>query len=377
MARMTAMGTQWTTARSCNKREGETEYLKARRPVHLTSIPSIALQFCMMAAALSIIDPADARSFRRLLLAWYRQFQRKLPWRGATDPYHILVSEIMLQQTRVAVVEDRYRKFIAQFPTADRLSRAKEETVLAAWSGLGYYRRARALHQAAKEIVRRGSFPATAPELMDLPGVGRYTAAAVASIAFGEPVAVVDGNVKRVIERVIDRKTPLTKHFPEERYWKVAEQLLDKRNPGDFNQAMMELGALVCLPAQPLCHACPVSALCGARGPIEQAERPARRKAVLHYALARNNGSVLLRQRNKQSSLMPGMWELPEIKPPRHERKLPILKLRHSITTTDYTVFVHVSGTKVETGRWVTLRSVHRLPLTGLTRKILKGLENV
>ena len=330
-----------------------------------------------MAAALSIIDPADTKSFRRLLLAWYRQFQRKLPWRGATDPYHILVSEIMLQQTRVAVVEDRYRKFIAQFPTVDRLSRAKEETVLAAWSGLGYYRRARALHQAAKEIVRRGSFPATAPELMDLPGVGRYTAAAVASIAFGEPVAVVDGNVKRVIERVIDRKAPLTKYFPEERYWKVAEELLDKRRPGDFNQAMMELGALVCLPAQPLCHACPVSALCGARGPIEQAERPARRKAVLHYALARNNGSVLLRQRNKQSSLMPGMWELPEIKPPRDERRLPILKLRHSITTTDYTVFVHVSDTESETGRWVTLRSVHRLPLTGLTRKILKGLENV
>jgi A/G-specific adenine glycosylase len=337
----------------------------------------LELQSFLMAGAFSITQATEARRFRRLLLAWYRQFQRKLPWRGATDPYHILVSEIMLQQTRVAVVEDRYRKFIAQFPTADRLSRAKEETVLAAWSGLGYYRRARALHQAAKEIVRRGSFPATAPELMDLPGVGRYTAAAVASIAFGEPVAVVDGNVKRVIERVVNRKAPIASPTPEERYWKVAEQLLDKRNPGDFNQAMMELGALVCLPAQPLCHACPVSALCGARGPTEQAERPARRKAVLHYTLARKNGSVLLRQRNKQSSLMPGMWELPEIKPLRHERKLPILKLRHSITTTDYTVFVHVSGTKVETGRWVTLRSVHRLPLTGLTRKILKGLENV
>jgi A/G-specific adenine glycosylase len=212
---------------------------------------------------------------------------------------------------------------------------------------------------------------------LDLPGVGRYTAAAVASIAFGEPVAVVDGNVKRVIERVVYRKAPIASPTPEERYWKVAEQLLDKRRAGDFNQAMMELGALVCLPAQPLCHACPVSALCGARGPVEQAERPARRKAVLHYALARKNGSVLLRQRNNQNSLMPGMWELPEIKPLRHERKLPILKLRHSITITDYTVFVHVSDTESETGRWVTLRSVHRLPLTGLTRKILKGLENV
>src|SRR5712671_7752749 len=144
--------------------------------------------------------------FRGRLLSWYGQFQRKLPWRGATDPYHILVSEIMLQQTRVAVVEDRYTKFIAQFPSVERLSRAKEETVLAAWSGLGYYRRARALHQAAKEIVRRGAFPITADELRELPGIGRYTAAAVASIAFGEPVAVVDGNVKRVLQRIFGRR---------------------------------------------------------------------------------------------------------------------------------------------------------------------------
>ncbi|HEV7552965.1 MAG TPA: A/G-specific adenine glycosylase, partial [Candidatus Angelobacter sp.] len=150
-----------------------------------------------MLAASPTIDSVNARKFRGRLLTWYLQSQRKLPWRGATDPYHILVSEIMLQQTRVAVVEDRYKKFITQFPSLERLSRAREDTVLAAWSGLGYYRRARALHQAAKEIVRRGAFPATAPALMELPGVGRYTAAAVASIAFGEPVAVVDGNVKR------------------------------------------------------------------------------------------------------------------------------------------------------------------------------------
>ena len=314
--------------------------------------------------------------FRRRLLAWYRQSQRKLPWRGATDPYHILVSEIMLQQTRVAVVEDRYRKFIAQFPSVKRLSRAKEETVLAAWSGLGYYRRARALHGAAKEIVRRGSFPAIASELMELPGVGRYTAAAVASIAFGEPVAVVDGNVKRVLERVVNRKSRLARPIPEEHYWHVAGQLLDKRRPGDFNQAMMELGALVCLPAQPLCHACPIAGLCSSRGPTEKAARPARRKAVLHYELARRNGSILLRQRDKQGSLMPGMWELPEIEPGSNEYGTSILRLRHSITTTDYTILVHASGKTAQAGRWFPLRTVHRLPLTGLTRKIIKGLDD-
>jgi A/G-specific adenine glycosylase len=312
--------------------------------------------------------------FRRLLLAWYQESQRKLPWRGATDPYHILVSEIMLQQTRVAVVEERYKKFIAQFPSAERLARAKEATVLAAWSGLGYYRRARNLHAAAKEIVRHGSFPRTTPELMELPGVGRYTAAAVASIAFGEPVAVVDGNVKRVIDRIVNRKAALAGPNAEKHYWEIAGQLLDRQSPGDFNQAMMELGALVCLPAQPLCHACPVADLCGARGPTAKAGRPARRKAELHYALARRNGSVLLRQRKKQSSLMPGMWELPELEGQK-EGKLPLLKLRHAITITDYTVFVHDSNNRKRTAdRWVPLRSVHRLPLTGLTRKIIRGL---
>ncbi|MGZ7059576.1 MAG: A/G-specific adenine glycosylase, partial [Candidatus Angelobacter sp.] len=169
-----------------------------------------------MARAPATNIAGDIAKFRSRLLRWFHEHQRKLPWRGDGDPYHILVSEIMLQQTRVAVVEDRYRKFIAQFPSVQRLSRAREETVLAAWSGLGYYRRARALHEAAKEIVRRGSFPSTAPKLMELPGVGRYTAAAVASIAFGEPVAVVDGNVKRVIERVANRKASIASAIPEE-----------------------------------------------------------------------------------------------------------------------------------------------------------------
>jgi A/G-specific adenine glycosylase len=328
-----------------------------------------------MAATFSITEAAEAGRFRRRLLAWYQKCQRTLPWRGATDPYHILVSEIMLQQTRVAVVEERYRKFIAQFPTVERLSRAKEETVLAAWSGLGYYRRARALHRAAREVVRRGVFPTTSPELMELPGVGRYTAAAVASIAFGEPVAVVDGNVKRVIARVTNSKAFIRSPFPEAQYWDIAGQLLDKRRPGDFNQAMMELGALVCLPAQPLCHACPIAALCSTRGPTEKAERPRRLKAVLHYALSRRNGSVLLLQRDKQSSLMPGMWELPEIEPTSAERPLPLLKLRHSITTTDYTIFVHVSKKMVPSGKWVPIRSVHSLPLTGLARKIIQRVK--
>ena len=311
--------------------------------------------------------------FRRRLLRWFQQSQRTLPWRGETDPYRILVSEIMLQQTRVAVVEDRYRKFVAQFPSVERLARAREETVLAAWSGLGYYRRARALHQAAKEIAARGAFPAVADELRELPGIGRYTAAAVASIAFGQPVAVVDGNVKRVLDRVTHRQAPMQR-MPEKDYWQTAGKLLDKRRPGDFNQAMMELGALVCLPAQPLCHACPVAGLCSSRGPREKVKGPQRRKAVLQYALARRNGSVLLRQRDRESSLMPGMWELPEITPGKRN-ETPLLTLRHSITTTDYSVLVFAAAAATATGRWVPVHTAERLPLTGLTRKILRKLS--
>lgn len=311
--------------------------------------------------------------FRRRLLRWFQQFQRTLPWRGETEPYRILVSEIMLQQTRVAVVEDRYRKFVAQFPSVERLAGARVETVLAAWSGLGYYRRARALHQAAKEIAGRGAFPSTAAELRELPGIGRYTAAAVASIAFGEPVAVVDGNVKRVLDRITHRQAPMQR-MAEEDYWQIAGKLLDKRRPGDFNQAMMELGALVCLPAQPLCQTCPVAGLCASRGPTEKRERPQRRKAVLQYGLARRNGSVLLRQRDRGSSLMPGMWELPEIGPV-NGNETPLLTLRHSITTNDYSVLVFSTSASTKSGRWVPLHAAERLPLTGLTRKILRKLS--
>ncbi len=326
-----------------------------------------------MSSSAAAIPSTNPVKFRRLLLRWYERNQRKLPWRGERDPYRILISEIMLQQTRVAVVEDRYKKFITQFSTPERLAQAREQTVLAAWSGLGYYRRARNLHTAAKQIVNQGEFPNTAEALRELPGIGRYTANAVASIAFGEPVAVVDGNVKRVLERVFSAQfaAPAKK---EERYWEIAGLLLDKRRPGDFNQAMMELGATVCLPAQPLCASCPVTSLCAARGPVAKELRQTRRKATLQYALIRKNGSVWLQQRPHDSSLMPGMWELPAL---RSSSAAPLLTLRHSITTTDYTVFVHAAdNSDTGAGRWVQLNAMNRVAMTGLARKILKRIAD-
>src|SRR5579862_7505105 len=178
---------------------------------------------------------------RTNLLAWYDANARALPWRETCDPYRIWLSEVMLQQTRVAAVIAHYHKFLRRFPTVEKLAAARQASVLSAWSGLGYYRRARMLHAAAKVVARQrcGKFPATAQGLQGLPGIGRYTAAAIASIAFGEPVAVVDGNVERVLQRFLGRT------LSGEDLWIEAETLLDQQRPGDFNQAMMELGATV------------------------------------------------------------------------------------------------------------------------------------
>ena len=295
--------------------------------------------------------------FRTRLLAWYDVHARELPWRASHDPYRVWLSEIMLQQTRVAAVIAHYHEFLRRFPTVEKLARAREASVLAAWSGLGYYRRARMLHAAAKVVVREhgGKFPQTAEELQELPGIGRYTAAAIASIAFGEAVAVVDGNVERVLQRFSGRE------LAGEEFWRVAEGVLDCARPGDFNQAMMELGATVCTPRAPACLACPGVELCATRGEMTGGAKAAKqRKREIHYALDYCDGAVLLVQRSRDARLMAGMWELPEI-PSRAEarfngpRAISALKtlrrpkaragesvegcltLKHSITVTDYT----------------------------------------
>src|SRR5215472_12447643 len=233
------------------------------------------------------------REFRKNLLGWYDAHARDLPWRQSRDPYRVWVSEIMLQQTRVAAVIEHYHEFLRRFPTVQKLAVAREASVLAAWSGLGYYRRARMLHSAAKVIVRErdGTFPRTSVEWRTLPGVGRYTAAAIASIAFNERVAVVDGNVERVLQRIVG------KAISGEQVWDLAENLLDHARPGDFNQAMMELGATVCTPRSPACLTCPVTQMCISRGELPDIAKAAPQKnREVHYALHRKNGSVFLIQ---------------------------------------------------------------------------------
>jgi A/G-specific adenine glycosylase len=338
--------------------------------------------------------------FRVRLLAWYDAHARDLPWRKSRDPYRVWVSEIMLQQTRVAAVIEHYHEFLRRFPTVEKLSSAREASVLAAWSGLGYYRRARMLHAAAKVVVRElgGQFPVTAKAWRELPGVGRYTAAAIASIAFGEAVAVVDGNVERVLQRGTGKR------IAGEELWRQADLLLDRERPGDFNQAMMELGATVCTPRAPACLMCPVVESCATRGDLAVSSKPDKqKKREIHYALdfrdGDGRGRVFLVQRPRDAGSMAGMWELPEIETAvarTGKKQIPHFvrndktdgrangnantatqelwfTVRHSITVTDYTVHVWRTTPPVgSSGAWVAALRLKQVALTGLARKALR-----
>jgi A/G-specific adenine glycosylase len=310
---------------------------------------------------------------RRTLLRWYDQHRRDLPWRREPDPYRVWVSEIMLQQTRVAAVLDHYARWMQRFPTVQDLAGAREQSVLAMWSGLGYYHRARRLHQAAKVIVRErnGELPTTAEAWRELPGIGRYTGAAIASIAFGESVAVVDGNVERVLDRMF---CPTDNR---EGNWQRAEALLDRTRPGDFNQAVMELGATICTPRAPQCLICPLNYWCESRGDELAKPRATRRRKELHYALACDGRSVLLVQRPHDAKRMAGMWELPELD--AAPGKQPLATFRHSITDTDYEVAIHPAGDALihsvnGNARWFSRKQWEKMALTGLTRKVLRKL---
>jgi A/G-specific adenine glycosylase len=307
--------------------------------------------------------------FSRRLLAWYDRYKRDLPWRANRDPYRVWLSEIMLQQTRVAAVIEHYHEFLRRFPTVEELAAARQASVLAAWSGLGYYRRARMLHAAAKIVAREcgGKFPATKEGLQALPGIGRYTAAAIASIAFGETVAVVDGNVERVLQRVSGKR------LTGEELWETANHLLDAKRPGDFNQGMMELGATVCTPRTPGCLTCPVIELCATRGELAATTKVAsQKKREIDYSLLCRDGEIFLVQRAGDTSLMPGMWELPE-RPGQNGAARPVLTLRHSITVTDYTVRVWREAAFASAdGKWIPVARLKQVALTGLARKILR-----
>ena len=336
-------------------------------------------------------EPEQIVRLRHQLLEWYARNGRDLPWRRNADPYAIWVSEIMLQQTRVAVVVDRYQAFLERFPTLASLAQASEQDVLALWSGLGYYRRARMLHKAAKFVAdhQQGKLPATSEGLRLLPGIGAYTAAAIASIAFGEPVAVVDGNVERVLCRLEgwEAGTHAGAAAHKRKIDDLAAQFVDPKRPGDFNQALMELGATVCLPRNPQCLVCPVAALCKTQGEHKTAPRSRMLSREVAHALSvrttRESGKasreVLLEQRPAALTVMPGLWELPTLVDPAVPEDEVRMTVRHAIMQVNYYVRIRavfeddIEWTTVAGGerRWVPLTEVAGMPLTGLTRKVL------
>ena len=338
---------------------------------------------------------------RAALLDWYDAERRPLPWRATRDAYRIWVSEIMLQQTRVQTVLPYYESFMKRFPSVEDLADAPLDEVLARWSGLGYYRRARWMHQAAKRVALEG-FPASASELEELPGIGPYTAAAIASMAFGESVPVLDGNVERVLCRRLGMDRDPRRSAPRRRLLAAATRLLDPERPGDSNQALMELGATICRPKRPDCGRCPLAEDCRARleGDPERYPPPRRRRAVerveLAVAVAHERGRVLLFRRPRGSDLLAGMWELPNValdsRIPAVEGALAEVyggiwrlgavrrRVRHGITHRALTLHAHParfeSGDEIREGpeaAWVSAARRAELPVSSMVEKVLEG----
>ena len=343
-------------------------------------------------------------AWRRALLAWYRRHRRDLPWRRDRDAYRVWVAEVMLQQTTVKTVLPYYEAFLRRFPDFASLAAAAEEEVVAAWSGLGYYHRARNLRRGAQHIVRHhgGRFPRTLEAALAVPGVGLYTASAVLSIAFGVPLPVVDGNVRRVLARLRALRGPRWRR--DGPYYNLAEECLDPDSPGDWNQAVMELGAVLCTPRRPACPVCPVRSSCRAcaLGLQDRIPEPRHRRApvgvTVAAAVVERDGRVLL-VRRAEGRLMGRMWEVPQTS--LEAREVPDLarellsshglavlpgplvgRARHAVTFRRIHVEIYRARLRrqppadPERYRWVALAEVSSLPVSSMTRKILRGLAS-
>jgi A/G-specific adenine glycosylase len=343
-----------------------------------------------------------AAKLHRPLLDWYRRNRRDMPWRRTKDPYLVWVSEVMLQQTTVKAVTPYYEAFVERFPDVAALAAAQEEEVLALWSGLGYYHRARNLHRGARHVVEkhRGRFPKSLEAALAVPGVGLYTASAILSIAYGLPLPVVDGNVRRVLARLLALQGPEWR--TDAPYYNRAEEALDREAPGDWNQALMELGATVCTPRKPGCPACPLRTPCEARALGIQEDLPeakARRETLgvtVAAALVERKGRVLL-VRREPGRLMGRLWEVPqtslesrglpdltrEVKERHGLRVVPgalVVEARHAITFRR----IRVEGYRArvegdvprdpERFRWAGPDDIASIPMSSLTRKLLRGL---
>lgn len=270
----------------------------------------------------TVTPPSDPRAFRRSLLRWYRRHGRDLPWRKTRDPYAILVSEFMLQQTQVATVRPYYYRWLERFPDFATLAAAKENDVLHAWQGLGYYRRARSLHAAARLVQDRhlGVFPTEISAIRDLPGVGRYTANAIATFSFDQSVPIVEANTARLVARLFDVRHPIDSKIGQDALWSNSESLLPRCNAAAFNSALMDLGATICLPRKPKCGICPVKKFCRTKNPESlpvKRMRPVTKRITETHAFIVRQNKLLLQKADRRWL---NMWILPPLKLDRLKR---------------------------------------------------------
>ena len=335
-------------------------------------------------------EMASAKAIRTRLLRWYDRGHRDLPWRKTSDPYRIWVSEIMLQQTRVQAVIPYYERFLLHFPDVETLASAPEQELLACWSGLGYYSRARNLQRAARIIVEHhdSRFPRDQAAALALPGIGHYTASAILSITYGVPLAVLDGNVARVLSRLFAIAAELKTTAGRQKLNRLASDVLSAGRPGDFNQAMMELGAIVCLPRHPQCKACPLRTICVAHRedmverfpPRRSKPKPVTRRLTAVIVKDRR-GRCLTVQRPATANWMAGFWELPmweqpaEVAPTALTLRERLGTVRHTITQNRMLVSVLSAslrdGRKISEGRWLSAAELATSPVTTITRKAL------
>ena len=323
-----------------------------------------------------MISAANNSAFRRSLLRWYRKNGRDLPWRRTRDPYAILISEFMLQQTQVATVRSYYNRWLKRFPGFGTLARASENDVLHAWQGLGYYARARNLHAAAKVVVdrHRGRFPHDVERVRQLPGIGKYTAHAVATFAFDQSVPIVEANTARVLARFFDLRTPIYQTAGRELLWSRAASLVPKKSARDYNSALIDLGALVCLPRQPKCGICPVKKLCSAvhpqRLPIKRG-RPKTRRLIENHAFVFSKNKLLLQPAFPRWR---GMWILPQLKS-RSMRKRPIHVSIFPFTNHRVTLKVfRQRQNKIDRQRWFPIRALGSIPIPSPHRRAIVDL---
>jgi A/G-specific adenine glycosylase len=328
---------------------------------------------------------SDVVGLRRRILAWYQKHKRDLPWRRTRDPYRVWISEIMLQQTRVAAVIPYFERFLERFPSVAALASAPEQELLAAWAGLGYYSRARNLQRAAQKIRELGSFPREYSSIRSLPGVGDYTAAAIASIAFDLPHAVLDGNVVRVLSRFTGERGNVDSVPVRNRLRSVAERMLDPKRSAQFNQALMELGALVCLPKQPHCTECPVAGQCVAHGmgtenelPVKSAPKGSTR-VEKNLLVIERGGKILFWQRPKENRRLAGFWELPEPgQVAAAKLGSSIGQFRHTIMHTNFVCQVFRASLALvpEGFRWLAKSKIREVPLSTTAKKALACLTD-